>query len=50
MYRLPGLPTTDLAATGALRAVRAGLVALPDSWTGPPEVRDARAQIERQAG
>ena len=33
-----------------LRAVRAGLVALPDKWTGPPEVRDARAQIERQAG
>jgi uncharacterized protein (DUF2236 family) len=50
MYRLPGLPTTDLAATGILRAVRAGLVALPDKWTGPPVVRDARAQIERQAG
>jgi uncharacterized protein (DUF2236 family) len=53
LYRLPGLPTTDLAATGAIRAVRAGLVALPDRWTGPPEVRNARAQIERfeqQAG
>ena len=50
LYRLPGLPTTDLAATGVLRAVRAGLVALPDKWTGPPVVRDARAQIERQAG
>jgi uncharacterized protein (DUF2236 family) len=46
LYRLPGLPTTDLAATGALRAVRAGIVALPDKWTGPPEVIAARAQIE----
>jgi uncharacterized protein (DUF2236 family) len=47
MYRLPGLPTTDLAATGALRAIRAGVVALPDKWTGPPHVREARAQIEQ---
>ena len=46
LYRLPGLPTTDLAATGAIRAVRAGLLALPDRWTGPPEVRDARMQID----
>jgi len=54
LYRLPGLPTTDLAATAAIRAVRAGLIALPDRWTGPPHVRDARAQIDaliqRQAG
>ena len=47
LYRLPGLPTTDLAATGALRALRAGPGALPDRWTGPPEVRAARAQIEQ---
>jgi uncharacterized protein (DUF2236 family) len=53
IYRLPGLPTTDLAATGALKAIRAGIVALPDKWTGPPHVRQARAQIEQfheQAG
>lgn len=53
IYRLPGLPTTDLAATGALKAIRAGIVALPDKWTGPPHVREARAQIEQfeqQAG
>lgn len=31
MYRLPGLPTTDLAATAAGVALRAGLVALPGS-------------------
>jgi uncharacterized protein (DUF2236 family) len=46
LYRLPGLAATDLAATGALRAVRAGLVALPDRWSGPPEVRAARLQID----
>ncbi len=45
LYRLPGLPTTDLAATGALRALRAGLVKLPDRWSGPPPVLSARAQI-----
>ncbi|MET0864578.1 MAG: oxygenase MpaB family protein [Nakamurella sp.] len=45
LYRLPGLPTTDLAATGALRAIRAGVVALPDKWTGPPEVVAARAEM-----
>jgi uncharacterized protein (DUF2236 family) len=49
MYRLPGLPTTDLAATATIRAVRAGLVVLPDKWTGPPEVRDARDQIDARA-
>jgi uncharacterized protein (DUF2236 family) len=46
LYRLPGLPTTDLAATAALRALRTGLQVLPDKWTGPPEVLAARAQIE----
>jgi uncharacterized protein (DUF2236 family) len=53
IYRLPGLPTTDVAATGALKAIRAGIIALPDKWTGPPHVREARAQIEhfqQQAG
>jgi len=50
LYRLPGLPTTDLAATGAIRALRAGLIALPERFSGPPEVRQARAQIEQQAG
>ncbi len=46
LYRMPGLPTTDLAATAALRALRTGLQVLPDRWTGPPEVLAARAQIE----
>ena len=47
LYRMPGLPTTDLAATGALKAIRAGVVALPDKWTGPPHVVQARAMIEQ---
>jgi uncharacterized protein (DUF2236 family) len=45
MYRLPGLPTTDVAATAAIRALRSALVALPDRWLGPPEVRAARAVL-----
>ena len=49
LYKLPGLPTTDLAATAALRAIRAGVVALPEKWTGPPHVVQARAQIEQFA-
>ncbi len=49
MYRMPGLPTTDLAATAACRALRAGLQVLPDRWTGPPEVQAARAQLEALA-
>jgi hypothetical protein len=48
-YRLPGLPTTDLAATGAVRALRAALLALPDRWTGPPEVLAARSEMGRLA-
>lgn len=46
MYRMPGLPTTDLAATAAIRALRAGLQVLPDRWTGPPEVLAARAAMQ----
>jgi Uncharacterized protein conserved in bacteria len=48
-YRLPGLSTTDLAATGAVRALRAALLALPDRWTGPPEVLAARSEMGRLA-
>jgi len=43
MYRLPGLPTTDPAATAALKVLRAGAAALPERLSGPPEVRAARA-------
>lgn len=44
LYRLPGLPTTDPAATAALRALRAGTSVLPERFTGPPQVRAARAR------
>ncbi|GAA1995656.1 DUF2236 domain-containing protein [Nakamurella flavida] len=46
MYSFPALPTTDLAATGALRAVRAGLTTLPDKWREPPAVTQARALMD----
>lgn len=49
LYRMPGLPTTDLAATAAVRALRAGLQVLPDKWTGPPEVAAARAAMQALA-
>ena len=45
LYRLPGLPTTDPAATAALRALRAGTSVLPERFSGPPEVRAARARV-----
>jgi uncharacterized protein (DUF2236 family) len=48
-YRLPGLPTTDLAATATVRALRAALLALPGRWTGPPEVVAARSEMEQLA-
>ncbi len=53
LYRSPGLPATDMAATAAIRALRAGLVALPERWSGPPEVRAARVrmqQLDQEAG
>jgi uncharacterized protein (DUF2236 family) len=49
MYRLPGLPTTDPAATAALRALRAGTAVLPERFSGPPEVRAARARSASSA-
>lgn len=49
MYRLPGLPTTDAAATAALRALRVGASALPERFSGPPEVRAARARSAASA-
>lgn len=50
LYRLPGLPTTDLAATAALRALRVAALALPDAISGPPEARRARALIAEADG
>ena len=45
MYRLPGLPTTDAAATAAGLAFRTGLLVVPQSLRHGPHVRDARARL-----
>jgi uncharacterized protein (DUF2236 family) len=47
MYRLPGLPTTDAAATAGLRALRSSVQRLPAPWREGPALRAAR---ERLAG
>lgn len=44
MYGLPGLPTTDLGVTLALRALRTATDLLPDV-PGPPEVERARRMV-----
>lgn len=45
MYRLPGLPTTDLAATAAGIAFRSGLLVVPASLRHSPHVRAANARL-----
>jgi uncharacterized protein (DUF2236 family) len=47
LYRMPGLATTDFAATAAARAMRPALLALPTSVREGPTLRAAR---ERLAG
>lgn len=46
MYRLPGLPTTDVAATLAGRAIRSGLLAVPQSLVRKAEARGTRPRPE----
>lgn len=48
MHGLPGLPTTDLGAALTLRALRAGVLALPEHWARGPVAREALAR-EREA-
>ncbi|MCW2613177.1 MAG: hypothetical protein JWN08_171, partial [Frankiales bacterium] len=45
LYRLPGLPTTDLAATAAGLAFRSGLLLVPDALRAGPHLKDARARM-----
>lgn len=45
MYRLPGLPTTDLAATAAGLAFRSGLLVVPESLRHSPHVKQAHARL-----
>jgi uncharacterized protein (DUF2236 family) len=46
LYRLPGLPTTDAAATAAGLAFRTGLLAVPEALRHGPQVKAA----QRRAG
>ena len=48
LYRLPGLPTTDLAASAAGLAFRSGLLIVPDSLRAGPHLKDARARMALQ--
>ena len=45
MYRLPGLPMTDLGATAAVRALRGGALAVPESWRTGPHYARAKARV-----
>ena len=45
IYRLPGVPTTDVAATAAGLAFRSGLLAVPEALRQGPHVKDARARL-----
>lgn len=45
MYRMPGLPSTDLAASVAVRALRTTLLALPPSLREGPHHREARRRL-----
>ena len=50
MHGLPGLPTTDLAATVALRGLRSAVMTIPASWRQGPTARDALARERALAG
>lgn len=44
MHGLPALPTTDVAATLSLRALRTAVLALPEDWRHGPVAREALAR------
>ncbi len=45
MYRLPGLPSTDLGATVAVRALRTGLMVVPPAQREGPHLKAARMRM-----
>jgi uncharacterized protein (DUF2236 family) len=45
LYRLPGLPTTDAAATAAGLAFRSGLLVVPERLRHGPELKAAKARL-----
>ncbi len=49
MYRLPGLPTTDIGATVAIRVLRTSLLAVPPALRDGPNVKEAKARLAAPA-
>ncbi len=49
MYRLPGLPTTDVAANLALRGLRTAALRLPQRMRVGPPVQQAWARAQQAA-
>ena len=47
LYRLPGLPTTDVAATAAGLALRSGLLVVPERLRHGPAYKEARVRVGR---
>ncbi len=45
LYRLPGLPTTDVAASAAGLAFRSGLLVVPERLRHGPELKAAKARL-----
>ena len=45
LYRLPGVPTTDVAATAAGLAFRSGLLVVPEGLRHGPHVKQARERL-----
>jgi uncharacterized protein (DUF2236 family) len=45
LYRMPGLPTTDAAATAAGLAFRSGLLVVPERLRHGPEIKRAKARL-----
>ena len=46
LYGMPGLPTTDLAATASAMATRRALLAIPASLRDGPHIKDARRRLQ----
>ena len=46
LYRLPGVPTTDAAATAAGLALRSGLLVVPERLRHGPALREAKARLK----
>jgi uncharacterized protein (DUF2236 family) len=45
LYRLPGIPTTDVGASVAGLALRTGLLVVPEGLRDGPHVKDAKARL-----